>query len=110
MVWAIFMGLSLVECDKLTRLVGIRRVGFVHLEGCNQLENIDCLGDQQSLVILFCKRLQALMKADGDIGKYEKLFHSIPFLRIDVPEFTKYSSRRHSLQFPRLTNVLMDEL
>lgn len=79
--------LTLVSCNKIRRLTGLENVPYIHVEGCHAVEDIDCLGKQQSLIILNCSTLQQLMKNDHS-GRYERLFQGIIFLRIFDSKFS----------------------
>ncbi len=93
--------LYLMECHKISKLVGLEDVPHVHLERCNELEDIDCLGKQEVLIISYCRKLHELMKEDRKIGKYDEMFDGIPFVRIDPRVSIRRDYFRSSL-FPEI--------
>ncbi len=88
--------LFFINCEGIKRLDGLENVPHVHLEKCDQIEDIDCLGKQQSLIIIQCQRIKQLIEADVS-KKYDRIFHGIPLVKIDVKAFSWFSPKSSKL-------------
>ncbi len=88
--------LCVVDCTNLKRLVGLEDVPYIHLERCGKLEDIQCLGKQQSLIIFQCRRLRRLK------NNAYSIFPEIPFVRIDVEEFSLHEINIFKKHIPNI--------